>query len=214
MSVSIFNTTINLLLDHIQHVCPDDGYCLSSSNRVISILQHADDSCLIAKSAAKCQQMLHATEVWLNWARMRPKVPKCRSLAFQSRKASTSCFFNPQLTLGSEEIPFLGNDTIPFLGTPVSKLMSVTSHQVSLRTKVTDLLQQTDSSPITVKQNIRLYKDGIRPCLTWDFRVLDLLISWIERELESKATGYLKKWLRIPRGGNSKVLYLPGKMAD
>jgi hypothetical protein len=75
--------------------------------------------------------------------------------------------------------------------------------------KLTDLLLRVDSSPITVKQKIRLYKDGICPRLNWDFRVLELPISWIERELESKATKCLKKWMRIPQGGNSKVLYLP-----
>ena len=88
--------------------CLDIGYCLISSNRVISILQYANDSSLFAKSAAKCQQMLHAMEVWLNWPRMSPKVPKCRSLVLQSRKASNSHFFNPDLTPVSEEIPFLG----------------------------------------------------------------------------------------------------------
>jgi hypothetical protein len=209
LSVSIFNTTINLLLDHIQHVCPNSGYRLSSTNRELSTLQYADDTCLIARSAKKCQEMLHAIDIWLNWARMEPKVPKCRALGLQSRKASDSRFFNPQLTLGSEEIPFLGNDSIPFLGMPVSKLLSATSHQESLSMKLTDLLLRVDSSPITVKQKIRLYKDGICPRLNWDFRVLELPISWIERELESKATKCLKKWMRIPQGGNSKVLYLP-----
>ena len=54
-----------------------------------------------------------------------------------------------------------------------------------------------------------LYKDGICPRLTWGFRVLELPISWIERDLESKATKFLKKWLRMPCGGNSQILYLP-----
>jgi hypothetical protein len=34
LSVSIFSTTINLLLDRIQHACPDAGYRLSSNNIV------------------------------------------------------------------------------------------------------------------------------------------------------------------------------------
>ena len=66
LSVSIFNTTINLLLDHIQTVCPDAGYYFSSSVRELPILQYADDTRLIAKNAKKYQQMLQATEVWLN----------------------------------------------------------------------------------------------------------------------------------------------------
>lgn len=34
LSVSTFSTTINLLLDRIQHACPDAGYRLSSNNIV------------------------------------------------------------------------------------------------------------------------------------------------------------------------------------
>ncbi len=63
LSVSIFNNAINLLLDHIQTVCPDAGYRFSSSARELLILQYADDTCLIAKNAKKSQQMLQATGV-------------------------------------------------------------------------------------------------------------------------------------------------------
>ena len=128
---------------------------------------------------------------------MKPKVSKCRALGLQSRTARTSRFFNPQLSLCSEEIPFLDNDTILFLGMPVTSIMSTTGHQESLSAKLLDLLNRVDSSSITTKQKIRLYKDGVCPSLTWGFRVLELPISWVECELESKATRFMKKWLPI-----------------
>ena len=183
----IFNTTINLLLDHIQTVCPDAGYRLYSSVRELPILQYADDTCLIAKNAKKCQQMLHAMEVWLDWAGMKPKVSKRRALGLQSRTARSSHFFNPQLSLCSEEIPFLENDTTLFLSMPVTSIMSTPGHQESLSAKLLDLLNRVDSSPITIKQKIRLYKDCVCPHLSWGFRALELPISWVQRELESKA---------------------------
>ena len=188
----IFNTTINLLLDHIQTVCPVAGYCLSSSVREFSILQYTDDTCLIAKNSKKCQQMLHATEVWLDWAGMKPTVSKCRALGLQSRTARSSHFFNPQLSLCSEEIPYLENDATLFLGMPVTSIMPTTGHQEFLSAKLLDLLNRVDSSPITTKQKIRLYKDWVCPRLSWGFRVLELPISWVQRELESKAARSLK----------------------
>lgn len=193
LSVSIINTAINLLLDHIQSVYTDAGYRLSSSARELPILQFADDTCLIAKNAKKCQQMLQAIEVWLDWAGMKPKVSMCRALGLHSRTAQSSRFFNPQLSLCSEKIPFLDSDTILLLGMPVTSIMSTTGHQEVLSAKLLDLPNCVDSSPVTTKQKIRLYRDGVCPRLTWGFRVLELPISWIQHELESKATRFLKK---------------------
>ena len=208
-SVAIFNTVINLLLDHIKHVCPDTGYRFSSSDRQLSTLQYADDTCYTARNPKKCQEMLNATDVWLKWAQMEPKVPKCRTLSLQSRHPQHNRFSNPHLTLGTEEIPFLGDETIPFLGMPVTKLMLTAGHRESISKDLVDLLERVDTSPVTTKQKVKLYKDGICPRLAWGFRVLELPISWIERELESKATKFLKKWMSIPKGGNTKLLYLP-----
>ena len=192
-SVAIFNTVINLLLDHIKLVCPDAGYRFSSSDRQVSMLQYADDTCFTANSSKKCQEMLNVTNVWLNWAQMEPKVPKCCVLSLQSRRPQNNLFSNPKLTLGDEEIPFLGDETIPFLSMPVTKLMLTASHRESLLQKLQNLLEKVDSSPVTTKQKLKLYKDAICPRLSWGFRVLELPISWIERELESKANKYLKK---------------------
>ena len=192
-SVAIFNTVINMLLDHIAHVCPNTGYRFTSSNKELSTLQYADDTSYTASSRKKCQEMLNATQVWLQWAQMEPEVPKCRALSLQSRRPQRNRFSNPQLPLGEEQIPFLGDKTIPFLGLPVTKLMLTTSHRESLSGKLQTLLERVDNSPITTKQKARLYRDGICPCLAWGFRVLELPITWIEREFESKANNFLKR---------------------
>ena len=76
---------------------------------------------------------------------------------------------------------------------PVTSIMSTTGHQELLSAKLIDLLNRIDSSPVTIKQKIRLYRDGVYALLTWGFRVLELPISWIQRELESKSTRFLKK---------------------
>ena len=208
-SVAIFNTVINLLLDYIKTVCPTTGYRFSLSNRQLSTLQYADDTCFTASSVKKCQAMLSATGIWLKWAKMGPKVPKCRSLALQSKRSEQNRFFDPHLTLCDKEIPFLGDETIPFLGMPVTKLMSTISHRESIATRLESLLDQVDASPVTMKQKLKLYKEGICPRLAWGSRVLELPDSWIKRELEAKTTKYLKKWLSVPQGGTSKLLYLP-----
>ena len=87
--------------------------------------------------------------------------------------------------------------------------MSTTSFRDSISAKLQHLLEKVDSAPVTTKQKVKLYKDGICPHLAWGFRVLELPISWIERELESKANKYLKKWMSIPQGGTTQLLYLP-----
>ena len=48
---------------------------------------------------------------------MKPKVPKCCSLAVQT---SSSRVYDPQLQLCGQTIPFIGSSTFRFLGAPVT----------------------------------------------------------------------------------------------
>ena len=57
LSVVIFNTVINTLVDALQTRL-DLGYRLSNSTRQVNVLQYADDTCLLADSPAACQHLL------------------------------------------------------------------------------------------------------------------------------------------------------------
>ena len=107
MSVVVFNTVINTLVDTLQ-VRNDVRYTLSDSTHRINLLQYADDTCVIANTPAAYQQLLNMVDQWLEWSGMKAKVAKCHSVAIQS---STDHTMDPQLTLSGQKLPFLGNNT-------------------------------------------------------------------------------------------------------
>ena len=78
LSVVIFNTVINTLVDTIS-MRIDLGYQFSGSRRRVNILQYADDTCLVANSPASCQYLLSTVADWLEWTGMAAKVPVYRS---------------------------------------------------------------------------------------------------------------------------------------
>ena len=82
LSVVIFNTVINTLVDTLQtHL--DLGYTISGSNHQVNLLQYADDTCLLANSPASCQYLLNTLGDWLQWSAIRAKVAKCHSMGLQ-----------------------------------------------------------------------------------------------------------------------------------
>ena len=121
LSVVIFNTVINTLVDTLQSRI-DLGYTLSSSTRQINLLQYADDTCLLADSAATCQHLLEIVKQWLQWSGMRAKVCKCHCMALQG---STGKLIDPQLQLAGETIPFIANNSIKFLGMRIQVYMTL-----------------------------------------------------------------------------------------
>ena len=95
LSVVVFNTVINSLVDTLQ-MQNDLGYTLSDTQDRINLLQYADDTCIVADGSATCQHLLTMVERWLAWSVMKAKVPKCFSLDLQG---STGRTFDPQLML-------------------------------------------------------------------------------------------------------------------
>lgn len=64
LSVVVFNTVINTMVDTLQqhnHL----GYTFSNSSHQINLLQHADDTCVVANTPAACQQQLDVVDRWL-----------------------------------------------------------------------------------------------------------------------------------------------------
>ena len=115
LSVVVFNTVINTLVDTLQ-TRVDLGYTITNSNHQVNLLQYANDTCLLANSPAAAQRLLDMTSDWLQWSGMRAKVSKCHSLAVAGR---TGKLFNPQLQISGDAIPYVGNGSVKFLGLDV-----------------------------------------------------------------------------------------------
>ena len=205
LSVVIFLTVMNTLSDTL---CSRDdlGYTLPSSSISINHLLYADDACVISNTPAGCQHLLNMVQRWLEWALMKAKVPKCRSLVIQ---ASTGKKIAPGLSIGNQTIPAVEDDTFKFLGMPVRVSRNNKVARSSIKNDLTRMLNTIDTTPLTRQQKLLLFKSGVCPRLTWPLTVEVLPLSWVERELEPLATRYLKKWTGLTRSSNTSILFLP-----
>ena len=209
LSVIIFNTVMNTLVDTITQSYHHLGYSLSSANQSCNLLQFADDASLLGKGPAACQALLDSTAQWLEWLGMNPKVPKCCSLAVQ---ASSGRVYDPQLQLCGQTIPFIGSSTFRFLGASVSIHNSQEKARCALLEKLQTLLSRVDATLLTSHQKLRIYRDGISPRLTWDLSTADLPISWVKKHLDSLVVKHLKRWMGLAKSANTSRLFLPKSM--
>ena len=204
LSVVIFNTVINTLVDSLK--CHTElGYTLTPGHRT-SLLQYADDTCITANGPSSCQSLLDTTDKWLQWSGMRAKVSKCHSLAI---KSSSGKMVDPQLEISGETIPFIGNKTIKFLGMKVGVPQTTTAAKRELNMKLENMLQAVDKTSLTRHQKLKLYKQAICPRLNWLLMIYEYPMSWIERQLNAMATRFVKKWSGLAKPANPNMLFLP-----
>ena len=206
LSVVIFNTVINTLVDTLQ-TRRDLGYIFTQRQLPINLLQYADDTCLIANSPASCQYLLDMMAAWLNWSGLRAKIAKCAGLGLQ---ASTGRKIDPCLSLDSNQIPYAPHG-VKFLGLAIDVPPDRSKSRAELVSKFEDMLLKVDACPLTRKQKLLIYRSGVCPRLNWDLSVEEFPISWVEKGLDSLASRFLKRWSGLARSANNGVLFLPGK---
>ena len=207
LSVAIFLTVMNTLSDTLCYR-KDLGFTLPSSNAPVNHLLYADDACIVSSTPAGCQHLLDMVQRWLEWAKLKAKVPKCRSLVIQ---ASTGRRITPNLSIGGQTIPPVEDDTFKFLGMPVRVYKNNEETRLSIQGNLQRMLEAIDTTPLTRQQKLRLFRHGVCPRLSWPLTVEDLPISWLERELQPLATKAIKKWAGMARSSNISILFLPAK---
>ena len=123
LSVAIFNTITCLLGDALSSMSMSTvGYQISSTKETVDVLLFAEDAVLISNSLKNSQRQCNMVETFLQWTGMQAKVVKYRSLAFRSRPRSM--FFDPNLQICGETIPFAGHSDNVFLGLPIDLSLS------------------------------------------------------------------------------------------
>ena len=208
LSVAIFLTVINTLSDTLS-TRHDLGFTLPSSSVTTNHLLYADDACVLSSSPAGCQHLLDLVQQWLDWAQLKAKIPKCRSMVIQ---ASTGKRVRPRLSIGCKIIPPVEeDDSFKFLGMPIRIFKNNNTARSSLKNQLQKMLSAIDETPLTPQQKLRLFRLGICPRLLWPLLIEEFPFTWLERELQPLATRTLKRWVGLPRSSNTAVLFLPEK---
>ena len=207
LSVAIFNMITCLFADPVLQSELNSAYRFKATGDSLQLLLFADDAALVANSVQNLQKLCKQTDAFLLWSKIEPKVIKCRSLAFKKRP--TNGFFDPNIAIGGEKVPYGGDNEIKFLGLPVDLDLSVSKRQELLLQRLRVFCERVDTLPLKSVQKLKIYKLCICPRLSWLLSVQEYPFSCIERHLEPIATSYLKKWCHISRCANTSCLYLP-----
>ena len=159
-------------------------------------------------NSPSCQYLLSKVGDWLVWTGMAAKVPKCQCLSLEG---STGKLRDTQLLLGGASIPFT-EKPMRFLRLDVQ----VVSHHVCPRSNIVTRLQKMltpiDRAPLTRRQKFLMYSAGVCPHLTWSLLTQEFSITWVEKELDSLATRYIKHWTGLTKSANTAIFYLPNLM--
>ena len=171
-----------------------------------SQLQFADDTSVLARDSASCQQMLNVTDTCLTWAQMKAKPSKCQAIALCSRSSAVNCVYNPNLTIGDIH-PFSQSTTcqIPW-NAPMHHTIRCQPQKCFIhQDRVCD--EELMMLHWVVKL-VRIYRWAMLDRLAWDLKLYYLPRSFIQRSLEAVCNRFLKKWLEMLQCANPNILYI------
>ena len=124
-------------------------------------------------------------------------------------QASTGQVYDPQLSLCGQTIPFIETSTFKFLGAPVTIHDGQDKAKSALLDKLHTMLSKVDATLLSSCQKLRLFRDVVYPRLTWGLSLANLPISWVEKNRDTLATKFLKRWTGLAKSANTCCLYLP-----
>ena len=64
----------------------------------------------------------------------------------------------------------------------------------ALLEKLQTMLSKVDTTLLSSRQKLRLFRDAVCPRLTWHLSLANLPISWVEKNLDTLATTFMKCW--------------------
>ena len=183
---------MNTLMDTIA-TRSDLGYQFSRSSRRVNILQYVGD--VVTNSPAAYQYLLLRVSDWLGWSGMAAKVPMCQCMSLQ---ASTGLLKDPQLHLNGVPIPFT-LEPVRFLGQNVHVRSTTALSKDAILSKFVSMMKAVDRTLTTRRQKLLLFSGAVCPHLTWPLLIQEFSTTWVEKQLDSITTRYLKWWagLRI-----------------
>ena len=84
-----------------------------------------------------------------------------------------------------------------------------TAAREAVLTKLQEMLTAIDQTSLTKKQKLLLYSGRVCPRLTWPILIQEFSTTWMEQQVVSLVTVYLKRLSGLGKSANTALLYLP-----
>ena len=145
-------------------------------------------------------ELISQVEKWLQRTGMKVKLIKCHNLGL---RASSGTLFDPVLTISGQSIPYISNQAIKLLGKVIQVPLDTNNIKSQVMDKLMVMLKRVDTSPVSRRQKLGLYRAGICHRLTWDLAINTFSLSWVKQKLEATATKFLKKWSSLAKSADT-----------
>jgi len=164
-----------------------------------------DDMTVTTMSVIEGRWMLEDLEGLFMWAHMTFKPAKCRSLVLKRGKVQDGVRFK----IGGKVIPTVAEQPVKSLG---KWFDSTLGDRASVKETVKQAevwMKGIDKSGLPGKYKAWCYQHGDLPRLLWPLLMYEVPITSVEK-LERAMSGYLRRWLGVPRSFSSLGLYSSG----
>ncbi|XP_060938981.1 uncharacterized protein LOC133018922 [Limanda limanda] len=200
ISVTLFSLAMNMLTKSAEPECR--GPRTNSGQRQPPIRAFMDDLTVMTESVPGCRWILRGLEKLVEWARMRFKPAKSRSMVLRKGKVEDKFRFN----ITGTAIPTITEKPVKSLGKVFDCSLRDTTSIQSTCTELDGWLKSVDKSGLPGKFKAWVYQHGILPRILWPLLVYAVPISTVET-LERKVSKHLRRWLGLPRSLSSIALY-------
>lgn len=210
LSPLLFNLVVNALLKTIDSErirTMGYNYCDTLTPR--HWFQFADDSALVTSTEEDSQALLNVFTKWCQWAGLKICPRKCKIFAMRKNGTKT-VQFSPYLRVNNVQIPTLKQDEeFVYLGKTFTMNMKTSDIENELTKDLRDYLEQIHRLPLHPKQKIEILTRYVYSKLRWRLTAYDISCTWVKQNLNSIVIEYLKRWLHLHQGANTRHLFLP-----
>ena len=161
-----------------------------------------DDTTVLASQEDEARKILTRLQQVIEWAGMKFKPQKSRSLSLHKGKVKPEVSFS----VAGEAIPTVSQQPVKSLGRMYDASLKDTGRARETRDSTKAALEKIDKCALQGKFKVWIFQHVLLPKLLWLLLIYDICTSTVEG-LESLSSKFLRRWLGVPPGFSNVGLY-------
>ena len=187
----LFNLCFNSLmitLNKAELKCLGFIWGPKNATRECSWLQYADDAVIISNSVKDTQALLDIFVTWCKWAGMHIRRDKCCTFGMQKTNNKFQQIL-PNIFINKEVIPPVPlGDSFVYLGKQFNFEMKNSAAKIEICDKLQQLLNVASNLKVSARIKLRILKCYIYSQLSFDLRLYEFGVTWVEQNLVQMCT--------------------------